>query len=38
MKKRIDQLAEVHTGFRFRQKLQPDSAGDSFVVQAWDID
>ena len=38
MKKRIDEIAEIQTGFQFRQKLEPDPAGAHYVVQAKDID
>jgi len=38
VKKRIDEIAEVRTGFQFRRKLEPDPAGACCVVQAKDID
>lgn len=38
MKKRINEIADVQTGFQFRQKLEADPGGTHWVVQAKDID
>ena len=38
MRKRIDEIADVRTGFQFRHKLEPDPAGTHLVIQAKDID
>ncbi len=38
MKKRIDEIADVRTGYQFRHKLEPDPAGTYLVIQVKDID
>jgi hypothetical protein len=38
MKKRIDEIAEVRTGYQFREKVEPDAAGTHWVVQIKDVD
>lgn len=38
MRKRIDEIADVRTGYQFRHRLEPDPAGAHLVVQVKDID
>ena len=38
MKKRIDEIAEVRTGYQFREKVQPDADGTHWMIQIKDVD
>jgi hypothetical protein len=38
MKYKIVNVADIQTGFQFRKKLEPDSAGDRAVIQIRDFD